>query len=101
MPVLPAELAAEVIYRMKTAGTADLLKCQCGFLQQPPHCLKAVLNECLHRRTAQVGLETPPRFAPADVGGASDICQGNRLGVILVNKRQHFLEAYLRIQLYP
>ena len=64
-------------------------------------CLKAVLNERLNWRTPQVGLETSPRSASADVGGASNICQSDRLGVILVNIRQHFLEAYLGVQMYP
>jgi len=43
------------------------------------------MNERLHRRIPQVGLKTPSCFASADIGGTSDICQGDRAGVILVN----------------
>ena len=86
---------------MKSTGGTDLLQGQGGFPQQTLRCLEAVLNERLHRGTSEVGLETPSRLTSADIGGAGDIFQCDCLGVMFVNIRQHFLEAYLGVQLYP
>lgn len=87
------------MYRMKAAGTADLLQCQRRIPHESACDLKSVLNERLHGRTAHKCVKAAPRFAAADIGGSCYLVEHNIFCIMFPDKREHFLDAYLRLKL--
>ena len=98
-PVRFAELADKIRYRMKTAGTADLLKGQRCILHQPERDLQPVADQRLHGRTFHIGVKTAPRLAAADVCRFCNVFKRDRLCILFPNKGEHLLDADLRSDL--
>ena len=96
----PPELAAEVVDRVESASVADLLKRAGALAQQSSGDLEPVAYQRLHGRARHECLETASRLTAAHMRGSGDIPQRYGVGIALMNKSKHLVQANIRVELH-
>ena len=93
--------AAEVVHGIEAALAAYLLQRKRCFGEKPVRDLKPVLNKSVNRGAAHIRPEAPASLASADIRRSSDILESYRLGVMLIDIRQHLLYTDSCDKLHP